>query len=129
MSRGENRPKIYTISELSSEFEITARTLRFYEDKGLLAPARRGQTRIFSRRDRARLKRIVQGRRIGLSLDEIKRLLSCHELQGGNPDQLHAALNTLNDSMAMLEARKRDIEQAIGELGSTCALIEHLLAV
>ncbi len=117
----------YTISQLASEFGTTARTLRFYEDKGLLAPARRGQNRIYNARDRVRLKLILQGKRIGLPLNEIKDVLELYELRGGEPEQLRANLARLREQIAMLDARRRDIDQAIGDLGTTCALIEDLL--
>jgi len=120
-------PNNYTISQLASEFDVTARTLRFYEDKGLLSPARKGQARIYSARDRAKLKLILQGKRIGLPLDEIKDLMGLYELHGNKPEELRATLMKLKERIEFLQNRKGDIEQAITDLNQTCTLIEDLL--
>jgi len=120
-------PNNYTISQLASEFDVTARTLRFYEDKGLLFPTRKGQTRIYSTRDRAKLKLILQGKRIGLPLDDIKDLMGLYELRGNKPEELRATLIKLKERIAFLQNRKGDIEQAITELNQTCTLINDLL--
>jgi DNA-binding transcriptional MerR regulator len=117
----------FTISQLAAEFNVTARTLRFYEDKGLLLPARKGQTRIYSVRDRAKLKLILQGKRIGLPLDEIKDMMGLYELRSNRPEELRATVITLKERIAFLKTRKGDIEQAITELNQTCALVEDLL--
>lgn len=117
----------YTISELAAEFDLTARTLRFYEDKGLLAPARKGQSRIYNGRDRAKLKLIVQGKNIGLPLDEIKEMMSIYELRSGQPEQLRENLVKLNQRISFLNERKGDIDQAIKDLKQTCTLVEGLL--
>lgn len=120
-------PNEFTISQLAKEFDVTARTLRFYEDKGLLAPARKGQTRIYSSRDRAKLKLILQGKRIGLPLDEIKDLMGLYELRGNKPEELRATLITLKERVEFLQTRKGDLELAITELKQTCTLINDLL--
>ena len=120
-------PNNYTISQLANEFDVTARTLRFYEDKGLLLPARKGQTRIYSARDQAKLKLILQGKRIGLPLDEIKDLMGLYELRGNKPEELRATLIKLKERIEFLQSRKGDIEQAITDLNQTCTLIEDLL--
>lgn len=120
-------PSNFTISQLAKEFDVTARTLRFYEDKGLLSPARKGQTRIYSSRDRAKLKLILQGKRIGLPLDEIKDLMGLYELRSNKPEELRATLVTLKERVEFLQTRKGDIELAITELNQTCTLINDLL--
>lgn len=117
----------FTISQLAREFDVTARTLRFYEDKGLLLPARKGQARIYSARDRAKLKLILQGKRIGLPLDDIKDLMGLYELRGNKPEELRATLVKLKERIEFLQNRKGDIEQAIAGLNQTCTLIEDLL--
>jgi DNA-binding transcriptional MerR regulator len=121
-------PTTYTISQLAGEFGLTARTLRHYEDKGLLKPARRGQTRLYSRRDRARLERIVLGRRIGLPLDQIAELLSYQELSGADPAHLRTALARLEETRMLLAGRQLDIGRAVADLDATCELIKGLLA-
>src|SRR6202042_3633246 len=80
--------RIYTIRQLTKEFSVTARTLRFYEDEGLIAPERRGQTRIYSQRDRARIILILRGRRVGFSLAEIRGILDLYEMHDGGVTQL-----------------------------------------
>ena len=85
------RDRTYSITELCREFSVTPRTLRFYEQKGLLAPARRGWTRLFSYRDRARLQLILRGKRVGFSLEEIKEMLDLYNLKDGQLTQLRVA--------------------------------------
>ncbi|MGI9484134.1 MAG: MerR family transcriptional regulator [Hyphomicrobiales bacterium] len=80
--------KLFTIGQLCREFGVTARTLRFYEDKGLLHPTRKGTSRLFSNRDRSRLKIILRGKRIGFSLSEIKETLELYSIRDGNYPQL-----------------------------------------
>ena len=89
MAPGDDK-KTYSIRQLCREFGVTARALRFYEDKGLLAPARRGQTRVFSARDRARLMWIVQGKKVGFPLSEIRELLDLYDRQDGGAVQMAA---------------------------------------
>ncbi len=106
----------FSISDLAAEFSITPRTIRFYEDKGLLAPRRRKQTRIYGRRDRARLSLILRGRRVGFSLDEIKEMLDLYDLRDGQAAQITHALGKFEQRIAVLEAQRRDIDDALGEL-------------
>lgn len=117
----------YSIGELSREFNLTLRALRFYEDKGLLTPRRRGLERIYSRRDRARLKLILLGKRVGFSLDEIKEVLDLYDLRDGRVEQLRAALDKFRTQAEHLERQKRDIEEAIRELHRTVEVITGLL--
>ncbi len=82
-----NRDRTYSITELCREFDVTPRTLRFYEQKGLLHPARRGWTRLFSYRDRARLQLILRGKKVGFALEEIKEMLDLYNLRDGQLTQ------------------------------------------
>lgn len=105
----------YTITELSREFDITPRAIRFYEDQGLLTPARAGRTRVYSRGDRTRLKLALRGKRLGLSLAEIRQIL---DMYGGanNAKQLQRFLKLLADRRAALAQQLEDIEVVLGEI-------------
>jgi DNA-binding transcriptional MerR regulator len=107
---------IYTIRQLTKEFAVTARTLRFYEDKGLVSPARRGQTRIYSARDRSRLILVLRGRRVGLSLAEIGEILDLYYMRDGGRAQLLLAREKFQERIAVLERQKIEIEKALAEL-------------
>ncbi len=117
----------YTIGELSREFGVTLRTLRFYEDRGLLNPRREGSSRIYGRRDRARLKLVLMGKRVGLSLAEISEMLALYDLRDGQVGQMRAAVDRFNAQIGVLEQQKRDIEQAIDDLKRTVALVSGML--
>ena len=117
----------HTISQLSREFGVTARTLHFYEDKGLLNPAREGQNRIFTRRDRARLKLILQGKGVGFSLSEIKEMLDLYDLRDGQVIQLRVALRKFGERIQHLEQQKADIGQAIADLRRTREIVRGML--
>lgn len=123
----ETRQQTYSITELRREFDVTARTLRFYEDKGLLQPARDGQTRLYSYRDRARLKLIMLGKRVGFSLADIKEILDLYNLKDGQFTQMQVSLEKGRQKITELENQKRDIEEAIGDLSRTCQIIEGML--
>lgn len=102
--------KTYSISELAQEFDVTTRSVRFYEDQGLLKPSRRGQTRIFSSKDRVRLKLILRGKRMGLSLAETKELFDLwDETASGNEKQLLLMLQTIKRRREALAQQKEDI--------------------
>ena len=108
-----------TIGDLSREFGVTLRTLRFYEDKGLLNPKRQGTTRLYDRRDRARLKLVLLGKRIGFSLGEIGEILDLYELGDNQETQFRVAMEKFRNQIKILEQQKAEIEQAIGELTET----------
>ncbi len=109
--------RTFSISELSQEFDVTTRSIRFYEDQGLLNPPRRGQTRIFSNNDRVRLKLILRGKRMGFSLAQTKELFDLwDETLTGNEKQLLKMLEILGDRRAHLEQQKDDIAQAEMEI-------------
>lgn len=119
----------YSISELAKEFDVTTRSVRFYEDQGLLKPARRGQTRIFSSKDRVRLKLILRGKRMGFSLAETKELFDLwDETLSGNEKQLLKMLEILEARRAQLEQQKNDIAQAEMEMDTAEARCREALA-
>lgn len=119
--------RTFTIRQLSKEFDITARALRFYEDKGLIDPERRGQTRLYSARDRARLKLILRGKRMGFSLTEIQHMLDLYSHQDGNAHQMRVALNKWRAQIDTLKRQRQDIDDAIAEMIEGCAFLEAQL--
>src|SRR5690606_7025989 len=110
-------PATWTISELSREFDITPRTIRFYEDQGIVSPARDGRNRVYSARDRARLKLALRGKRLGLQLSEIRSLIDMYDGPGTTEPQLRLYLEVLNRHRLALEQQRRDIEQTLAEIG------------
>lgn len=120
--------KSFSIRDLSKEFGVTARALRFYEDKDLLHPARDGMTRIYSTRDRARLQLILRGKRVGLSLNEIREILDLYELPDGARMQNRKSLEKFKKQLVALERQKQDVEAAIETLKDACARLEDVLA-
>lgn len=106
----------YSISELASELDITTRAIRFYEEQGMLAPARRGQERIYSSRDRVALKLILRGKRIGFSLAECKTLIELYDPRAGNRKQLQIMLDMIAERRQQLEQQLLDIQQIQLEL-------------
>jgi DNA-binding transcriptional MerR regulator len=117
----------FSIGDLAREFGVTLRTLRFYEDKRLLSPRRRGPVRLYSRRDRARLKLILLGKRVGFSLSQIKEMLDLYELKDGKARHLKAALARFSAHVEVLRHQKEDIEQAIRELTHTMGIVAGML--
>jgi DNA-binding transcriptional MerR regulator len=118
----------YTITELAGEFEITPRTIRFYEDKELLRPRRNGMNRVYSRGDRVRLKLILRGKRLGFSLDEIKEMLDLYDIGDGQVGQLRLTLRKSRERIGALQCQRQDIDQAMEELEEGCRAIERMLA-
>lgn len=106
----------WTIAELAEEYDVTLRTIRHYEDRGLISPERRGSARVFHNRDRVRLALILRGRRLGFSLDEIATIVNMYDEQPGEAGQLHYLLDQIEVRRRDLEQRRRDIEQTLGEL-------------
>ena len=109
----------FTISELGNEFGITTRAIRFYEDKQLLAPSRRGNRRIYTRSDRTRLKLLLRGKRLGWPLEEIRAVLNMYD-QGheGEIQQLEYTCRKVRESREQLEQQSRDIDAALQDLDS-----------
>jgi DNA-binding transcriptional MerR regulator len=126
-SEKNNRDRTYSITELCREFNVTPRTLRFYEQKGLLAPARRGWTRLFSYRDRARLQLILRGKKVGFSLEEIKEILELYNLKDGQLTQLRVAATKFRERREALHQQRIEVEEAIEELEKTITLVDNLL--
>lgn len=106
----------FTIGQLAEEFGLTLRSLRFYEDEGLIAPARVGQTRIYSHRDRARLKLICRGKRLGFSIGEIKDFLDLYDTDEAQVEQMTYLLRRARDRIVHLEQQLRDVQQTLKEL-------------
>jgi DNA-binding transcriptional MerR regulator len=106
----------YTITELAEEFDVTPRAIRFYEEAGLLDPARQGRNRIYGQRDRTRLKLTLRGKRLGLSLQEIKQLVDMYDSAADTAPQLKAFLAMLAAHRAQLEQQLEDIEITLAEI-------------
>src|SRR6266513_5940869 len=108
----------YSISELAKEFALTTRAIRFYEGEGLLSPQRAGQRRIYAERERVRIKLILRGKRLGLSLSEIRELLDLYEATGSERPQLLKFLQVLAERRAMLKQQQEDIAIVLSEIDS-----------
>lgn len=119
---------LITIREMTREFGVTARALRFYEEKGLIAPTRDGQDRLYSRRDRGRLRLVLMGKCVGFSLEEVKAMLDLYDLGDGGVTQMKVARGKYREQIARLRAQKRDIDTAINELERAITVIDHRLA-
>lgn len=123
IDRREDRDR-FSISDLSVEFGVTARALRFYEDEGLIAPERRGTARIYGQRDRARLAWILRGKRVGFSLGEIREMIDLYDIGDGRQAQRAITIERCRERVALLESQKHDIDAAIGELTEFIAVVE-----
>lgn len=126
-ARADAAPR-YTITELAHEFDVTPRAIRFYEDMGLLAPARDGRRRIYAQRDRTRLRLTLRGKRLGLSLQEIKQLVDMYDSPQDSAAQLLAFLEVLASHRQQLERQQEDIELTLAEIGQHEARCRELLA-
>ena len=118
----------HSISELAREFDVTTRTIRFYEDEGLLSPERRGQTRLYSPRERVRLRLILRGKRLGFSLAEIKEIFDLYDGAPGEAGQLRHFLGKIAERRRQLEQQREDIEVTLAELASVEARCQGRLA-
>lgn len=110
------KKQTYSIGELAREFDVTTRTIRFYEDQGLVSPERQGQTRIYSPADRVTLKLILRGKRLGFSLAESRELIGMYQPQGDNRHQLQALQSKIQERREQLEQQLRDIHALQQEL-------------
>ena len=126
--RGAVGREVFTIRDLTKEFEVSARTLRFYEEKGLLAPRRNGEKRLYSRRDRARLRYVLMGKRVGFSLEEVREMLDLYDLGDGQRTQLQVALAKFQERAVRLEEQRGEINRAIAELARASLAIQAMLS-
>lgn len=117
MSPAESRS--WTISELAEEFDITTRTIRFYEEKGLLKPSRQGQNRVYSAADRVKLKLILRGKRLGLSLQESQELIDMYRPEGNNAEQLLALIESIRSKRRQLQHQLEDLQAMLEELDAS----------
>ena len=125
---GAENPEEFTrIGEMAKSFDVTLRALRFYEDRGLIHPRREGTTRLYSRRDRARLKLILLGRRVGFSLREVKQMMDLYDPKGPNTRQFKLVLERSQRQLGRLEARRAALDEAIRELKDLTAVVRDRL--
>ncbi|GAB2994658.1 MerR family transcriptional regulator [Psychrosphaera aestuarii] len=106
----------YTIGELAKEFDITTRSIRFYEDAELLSPARNGQTRVYSAKDRTRLKLVLRGKRLGFSLQETKTIFELYDNEDTEEKQLHIMLELIEEKKQRLIQQQKDIADVLADL-------------
>ena len=119
---------VFTIRDLTKEFGVSARTLRFYEEKGLVDPARRGEQRLYTRRDRARLAYVLAGKAVGFSLEEVREMLDLYDLGDGQVTQLKVALAKFGERIERLEKQKTDIDRVVAELVRASDVMKAKLA-
>jgi DNA-binding transcriptional MerR regulator len=119
--------RTFSIAELAEEFDVTPRAIRFYEDVGLLEPARAGRNRVYAQRDRTRLKLTLRGKRLGLTLQEIKQLVDMYDSPADNAAQLNAFLGVLGAHRRQLEQQMDDIHITLAEIGQHEARCRELL--
>ncbi len=119
--------RYFSIGEMCDDFGVTARALRFYEDEKLIAPERRGTSRLYTDRDRARLTWILRGKRVGFSLNDIRELLDLYDVGDQQHTQMLATLDRCRDRIAFLERQKHDIDATVAELNEFCAFLNDRL--
>ena len=124
----EGGSRLFTITELAAEFDITPRAIRFYEDMGLLEPSRAGRNRVYTHRDRTRLKLTLRGKRLGLSLQEVKQLVDMYDSESDAAPQLKAFLEVLQQHRRQLEQQLDDIEVTLAEISQHEERCQALLA-
>lgn len=120
--------EVWSISELAEIYQVTPRTLRYYEDQGIVTPAREGQKRIYNQRDRTRLKLALRGKRLGFSLAEIRNLIDMYDGPGSHPEQLHSYLAHLKKQKELLAQQQKDIQAVLEEIHRQEQVCHDLLA-
>ncbi len=123
----DDAPSAWSIGDLSRELRVTTRTIRFYEDQGLLAPRRQGQNRIYTARDRVRLKLILRGKRLGFSLKEVKDMLDMYDAPQGEVGQLRYFIARMRERREDLRRQRADIDQVLGELNELESRCQSIL--
>jgi DNA-binding transcriptional MerR regulator len=126
-ARRDARPEFFTVNQLAEELGITARAIRFYEAKGLIAPRRAGTTRVFDRRDRARLLLVLRGKRLGFSLASIREFLDLYDADRTQAAQLRLLLDSTRERIRELERQRLDLDQTLRELREVEAEAERVL--
>lgn len=119
---------IFRIGEMAKTYGVTLRTLRFYEDKGLLNPAREGTTRLYSRRDRTRLQLILLGRKVGFSLRDVKQMMDLYDPSGSNAKQMRLTLDKSEKQLVRLKKQRQAIDEAIVELSGLMTDLQRRLS-
>ena len=119
---------VMTIRQMCDAYHVTPRTLRFYESRELLSPIRQGQRRLFTRRDRARLKLILRGKRFGFSLEELRKLLDLYDRGDQQHSQIAAAYEVARDRLADMERQRAELDTAIADLREQMTWGERMLA-
>lgn len=119
---------LMTIRDMCTSFDVTPRTLRFYEQKELLFPIREGTKRLFTRRDRARLKLILRGKRFGFSLEELRQLLDMYHRDGGGEAQLGRSCEIARERLEDMKRQRAELDQTIDDLKAQIAWAEDMLA-
>ncbi|MGB6189992.1 MAG: MerR family DNA-binding transcriptional regulator [Aeromonas molluscorum] len=127
MMHPKDEARSYSISELAKEFDVTTRSIRFYEDQGLLTPTRQGQTRIYSRQDKVRLKLTLRGKRLGFSLADIRELFDLYDADKSSRTQLRSMLSLIEEKRQTLNQQLEDIKMVLLELDAAKQRCQHSL--